>query len=208
MSRYLPIFPLGNAFLPTQVLPLHIFEPRYRALMDVLHAPESTREIGVVLIERGREVGGGDVRAGTGTVARLLEAEQLPDGRWVAVFVARQRFRVAAWLPDDPFPQAEVDGLSEPEWDPGAEERLHQAEREVRRALTLAAELGETQVPTSFELPPDPTVAAWALCAAAPIGAFDRQRLLDAPTPSDRLDLLVGLVQDVSSVLAFRLYGR
>jgi Lon protease-like protein len=189
-------------------MPLHIFEPRYRALMDVLHAPESTREIGVVLIERGREVGGGDVRVDTGTIARLLESERLPDGRWLAVFVARERFRVAAWLPDDPYPQAEVDELPEPAWDPGDDDRLREAENEVRRALTLAAELGESRVPSSFELPPDPAAAAWVLSAAAPIGSFDRQQLLEAPTPSVRLDLLLGQVRDVSSVLAFRLYGR
>ena len=73
---------------------------------------------------------------------------------------------------------------------------------------TLAAELGESRVPSSFELPPDPAAAAWVLSAAAPIGSFDRQQLLEAPTPSVRLDLLLGQVRDVSSVLAFRLYGR
>jgi Lon protease-like protein len=208
VSRYLPVFPLGNALLPTQVLPLHIFEPRYRVLMDVLHAPESSREIGVVLIERGREVGGGDVRVDVGTIAHLVSSEQLPDGRWLAVFVARERFQVARWLPDDPFPQAEVDELADPAWDVGDDDRLGEAESEVRRALTLAAELGETRVPSSFELPPDPPAAAWALAAAAPIGSFDRQQLLEAPTPSARLDLLLGVVRDVSSVLAFRLYGR
>ena len=63
-------------------------------------------------------------------------------------------------------------------------------------------------MPSSFELPPDPAAAAWVLAAAAPIGSFDRQQLLEAPTPSVRLDLLLGQVRDVSSVLAFRLYGR
>jgi ATP-dependent Lon protease len=208
VSRYVPVFPLGNALLPTQVMPLHIFEPRYRALMDVLHAPDSARQIGVVLIERGREVGGGDVRVDVGTIAHLVESERLPDGRWLAVFVARERFRVATWLPDDPFPQAEIDELQDPQWDPGDEDRLRDAEGEVRRALTLAAELGETRVPSSFELPSDPAAAAWILAAAAPIGSFDRQQLLEAPSASARLDLLLALVRDASRVLAFRLYGR
>ncbi|HMC38453.1 MAG TPA: LON peptidase substrate-binding domain-containing protein, partial [Acidimicrobiales bacterium] len=94
MRRYLPIFPLSSPVLPTQVLPLHVFEDRYRVLMETLTGAGSTAEMGVVLIERGSEVGGGDVRVGVGTVLHLIESEQLPDGRWVAIFVGSHRFRV------------------------------------------------------------------------------------------------------------------
>ena len=68
MMRYLPVFPLGSVVVPTQVLPLHIFEPRYRLLMETLVELGPPAEIGIVLIERGAEVGGGDVRVSTGTV--------------------------------------------------------------------------------------------------------------------------------------------
>ncbi len=64
------MFPLGTVLLPGQTLPLHVFEPRYRELVRVCLDGDGT--FGVVLIERGSEVGGGDVRApNVGTVARI-----------------------------------------------------------------------------------------------------------------------------------------
>jgi Lon protease-like protein len=182
--------------MPTQVLPLHVFEPRYRELMQQLTGPGAVPELGVVLIERGSEVGGGDRRVGTGTVARLLESECLPDGRWVA-----------RWLPEEPFPNAEVEELSEPDWDPDEQELLTAAEQEVRAAAALAAELGEVEMPAESQLSDDPAVRAWQLCAVAPLGPFDRQRLLEA-TPAVRLATLVTEVAAARRMLAFRLGGR
>jgi Lon protease-like protein len=201
------MFPLGTVLMPAQLLPLHIFEPRYRELMHRLTAPGAVPELGVVLIERGREVGGGDERAGTGTVARLLEHQQLPDGRWLALLAGTGRVRVVQWLPDDPFPQAEVQDLSEDDWAPAEAAALVEAEQLVRQALMLAAELGEAGVPPSLELADDPVLRLWQLCAAAPLGPFDRQRLLEAPRPA-RLAALISETVGVNQMLAFRLGGR
>src|SRR5688500_13997113 len=102
----LPMFPLGSVLLPGMFLPLHVFEPRYRAMVE--HCLAGDHEFGVVLIERGREVGGGDVRTHAGTVARIAEARQFADGRWALAAVGMRRIRVEAWLEDDPYPRAEV----------------------------------------------------------------------------------------------------
>jgi Lon protease-like protein len=209
----LPLFPLGTVLVPSAVLPLHIFEPRYRALMEdltggVAGLPAFESEFGVVLIERGSEVGGGDERARVGTVARLLEASQLPDGRWVVAVVGTRRFRVGAWLDEDPYPVAEVEDLDEGrDWGPDADARLTEVGRLLRRTLALAAELGEGAAPISFELADDPLVATWQLCALAPIGPFDRQRLLEVDDPVDRLEAVAALMDDVAGMLAFRLAG-
>jgi uncharacterized protein len=208
MSRYLPVFPLGTVVLPTQVLPLHVFEPRYRTLMEVLTDPGSSGELGVVLIERGSEVGGGDVRVGTGTVVHLIEAEPLPDGRWLAVFAGSHRFQVSRWLPDDPYPQAEVDEMADAPWEAGDGDALVAAELAVRETLTLAGELGDPAVRPGFVLSATQAVAAWELCAIAPLGPLDRQRLLEAPTHQARLQLLTSQATELSKVLAFRLHGR
>jgi uncharacterized protein len=207
MTRYLPIFPLGTAVLPTQVLPLHVFEPRYRVLMEVLTDPSSSGELGVVLIERGSEVGGGDVRVNIGTVVHLIEAEPLPDGRWLAVFAGSHRFRVSSWLPDDPYPQGEVDEIADAPWESGDGDALAIAELAVREVLGLAAQLGEPAVRPGFVLSANPAQAAWELCAIAPLGPLDRQRLLEAPTHRARLDLLATQASELSKVLAFRLRG-
>lgn len=208
MSRYLPMFPLGNPVLPTQLLPLHVFEERYRTLMETLTDFGSSAEMGVVLIERGSEVGGGDVRLPVGTVTHLIESERLPDGRWVAIFAGSHPFRVERWLEDDPYPQAIVEERADEDWDPADGTLLEAAAEAVREALRLATELGEPVGHPSFTLSSQPTVAAWELCARAPLGAMDRQTLLEAPTRSDRLALLERLVTDAAALLAFRLHGR
>jgi Lon protease-like protein len=94
------MFPLGVVLFPGMALPLHIFEARYREMIqDCLRHGQ---EFGVVLIERGSEVGGGDQRSDVGTVAHITEAAQLPDGRWALLAVGTRRIRVQTWLPDDP----------------------------------------------------------------------------------------------------------
>jgi Lon protease-like protein len=207
----LPLFPLGTVLVPSEVLPLHIFEPRYRALMDDLTGggdglPAFESEFGIVLIERGSEVGGGEVRRRVGTFAHLLEASRLPDGRWVIAVVGTRRFRVDEWLSDSPYPRAEVTELDEATtWDSADDERLVESERLVRRTLALATELGEGRSSMSFELADDPRIAVWQLCALAPIGPWDRQRLLETQNPGDRLRDLAAVVGETAGVLAFRL---
>jgi Lon protease-like protein len=205
MTRLLPMFPLGSVLLPHAVLPLHIFEPRYRRMMAALD-PDAP-EFGVVLIERGSEVGGQDVRCGLGTVARVVEQAELPDGRWVLVAVGTVPFVVTEWLTDDPFPRATVADRPDGPWDPAHDEELRGAERLVRRALAMAAELGESTVPAMFDLRGSPGERLWQLCALAPVGPSDRQRLLACVDPGQRCRELVGIVDDCIDLLAFRMSG-
>ncbi len=216
MSRRLPLFPLGTVLMPTHVVPLHIFEPRYRVLMDdltgaELGTPLIEPEFGVVLIERGREVGGGETRARTGTVARLVDAQRLPDGRWVVAANGVGRFAVVEFLPDDPYPLAEVDDIEEGAWIVDDAAALAVAEAALRRTYDLASQLnpqaeGAEDGPT-FTLADDPALAAWQLCGLAPVGPHDQQRLLVASTTGERLHLLLELVEDLASMLALRLAG-
>jgi uncharacterized protein len=204
----LPMFPLGTVLFPHMPLPLHVFEDRYKALVhDTLGAG---REFGVVLIERGHEVGGGDMRFGVGTVARIVAEAELPGGRWALLGRGERRIRVDSWLPEDPYPRALVATVAE---DPGqavAEvDRLARAEREVRRSLALAAELGVAGVaPATVDLDPDPAVAAWQLCAVAPLGPVDRQQLLEVEGTGERLELLAGMAAEAATLFAHRLSGR
>src|SRR5215217_7145860 len=107
MAR-MPMFPLGAVLLPGGVLPLHVFELRYRQLVQDCLA-STDREFGVTLIERGFEVGGGDIRAMVGTVAKLVQVAETDDGRYALMTVGARRIRVNEWLPDDPYPVAEIE---------------------------------------------------------------------------------------------------
>ena len=116
-SRLLPMFPLGTVALPWTVMPLHIFEERYRALMrDLTDGTLDPPEFGIVLIERGSEVGGGDQRSGIGTVVRLVNHRQFDDGRWLVLATGTGRVRIENWLPDAPYPRAEVEDWPDEPW--------------------------------------------------------------------------------------------
>ncbi|MDQ4096835.1 MAG: LON peptidase substrate-binding domain-containing protein [Actinomycetota bacterium] len=201
----LPMFPLGTVLFPHMVLPLHVFEPRYREMTaDCLRHGQ---QFGVVLIERGSEVGGGDVRFGVGTAARIVEALRFPDGRWALVCVGTHRVRVNTWLPDDPYPLALVEDMADGGLDAAGLDALAVAEREVRRALALASELDEPVAPADADVDADPSMAAWQLAALAPLGPVDRQRVLEEDDPVARLQLLAGLVSEAAAALAYRLSG-
>jgi Lon protease-like protein len=199
------MFPLGTVLVPSLALPLHVFEPRYRSLVrDCLAGGE---ELGVVLIERGSEVGGHDTRTDVGTVARIVHAAELPDGRFALVTVGTRRIRVETWLPDDPYPLAEVEDWPDPAPSPGWEARTEAVVGELRRALGMSAEAGDATAPATIELSDDPILRGYQAVAVAPISTLDQQRLLAAPSPDDRLDDLAATLADAVEVLALRLAG-
>jgi Lon protease-like protein len=209
------MFPLGSVLLPGGVLPLHVFEPRYRQLVvDLLASDAHDPEFGVTLIERGREVGGGDQRSDVGVVARIVHVDALDDGRYALVAIGTRRIRVNAWLPDDPYPLADVDDWPDDDPDaPGLAVEVAAAHARVRQAHRMAAELGdapeqlhalEALDAVDVEISDDPLLASYHLVALAPIGPADRYRLLCAPSPAARLDLLDEALDDVEAMLRFR----
>ncbi len=200
------MFPLGSVLFPTLVLPLHIFEPRYRALIKDVLAGDA--EFGVCLIERGSEVGGEDQRLGIGTVAHVREAAELPDGRWAAVTVGTRRIAVDAWLRDDPYPRAEVSDHPDPVPDAAELELLPEVTRQLRGALGKLAELGDSGTPATTEFSDDPVLASHQLSALAPIPTIDQYTLLAAPTVGLRLASLHDQLVDVHEVLDLRLAGE
>ena len=193
-------------FFPGPVLPLHVFEPRYRQLVRDCTAGDG--EFGVVLIARGSEVGGGEVRTDVGTVARILQADELPDGRFVVGAVGVRRVGVERWLDDDPYPRAEV--VDRPEVGPEAGTVVDTVELGglVRRVSALHAELGEPAAQLDLELSTDPVIAGYQAALAVPFGPADRQDVLCAPSVADRFALLRELLADHTTVLEARLAGR
>jgi uncharacterized protein len=199
------MFPLQTVLLPGGVLPLHVFEPRYRQLViDCLADDTGEPEFGVTLIERGSEVGGGDQRADIGVIARMVQVQALPDGRYTLVAVGTRRLRVNAWLPDDPYPLADIDEWRDLEPDaPELPAKVTTATRRLGEVLELAARFAD--VPTELAISDDPLLASYHLAALAPVGPADRYRLLCAESPAARLDLLIDVLDDVEAMLRFRL---
>lgn len=199
----LPMFPLGSVLLPSVFLPLHVFEPRFREMTQACLAGD--REFGVVLIERGSEVGGGEVRESVGTVARILEAVELPDGRWALGAIGTRRIRVLRWLEDDPYPQAEVEDWDDPVPTAALTDAVVSATALLRRVLARAAELGDPAAPSTQELSDDPVLASYQLAALGPFGPSDQLALLAASSAEERVATLRTMLAEEEQFLMQRL---
>ncbi len=202
-SVVLPQFPLESVVLPSQVLSLHIFEPRYRQLIQDL--VDGNSRFGVILITRGSEVGGDDQRAEMGTVVDLQEAVQLDDGRWLITVAGTQRFRIERWLDDDPYPQAEVVVVGEKllDMDDAVTGRFAALQKDFRRAMAMVAELGGPG--TLNDLSPDIDVALYQMSVLLPVGPLDKYQLLEADSSLDRLTKLEQFVSEANDLLRFQL---
>lgn len=199
MADLLPIFPLNLVAFPGMVVPLHVFEERYRALVrDLLAVPDpAERLFGIVAIREGYEVGTHEARSmyRTGCVVQLTEAQEYDDGRFDLVTVGRHRMRVLSTDADAPYLRAEVDHLV-------AEQQLSpDTAREA--ALTLAGfadyralvgRLRGDDVMTG-PLPRDPELLSYALSATCSLTLRERQQLLESPRTRERLGLLRRLMR-------------
>ncbi|CAH0124340.1 hypothetical protein SRABI76_00091 [Microbacterium oxydans] len=184
----LAMFPLGSVLFPHAPLPLRVFEPRYLTMVGRL-LDEDDPQFGVVLIERGHEVGGGDRRSGVGTMARLVSVAAGGDVLH-AVAVGTERFTIDQWLDDDPYPRAEVTPLPDLEWNEALTPLHSEAEAIVRRALGRAP---EARWDADTELAENPLTAAWQLAAIAPLGEYDQYTLLRSTTAGGLLRQVIDL---------------
>jgi uncharacterized protein len=188
----LPLFPLGTVLFPGLVLPLHVFEERYRALVRYLvDQPDGTpREFGVIAIERGWEV---DHQTGSsaaltlheiGCSAQIRQVTEHPDGRFDLVTVGHRRFRIHEVDPrSQPYLVAQVEWLDEPDGRPGEADALTPAVLDLfQRYLRLVRPDQEGE-----QVPEDPTVLSHLVAATAALSLADRQALLASPDTASRL---------------------
>ena len=193
-TRELAMFPLGSVLFPGMPLPLRVFEPRYVAMLTSVLG-ETEHEFGVVLIERGSEVGGGDARFGVGTVARIVSVEQA-EGTIVLLATGAARFEVVRWLQDDPFPRAQVRELAALELDASTRSELGAAEAVVRATISRASEFVEVPWPADIELSPELAQRIWQVAGIAPLNSLDQYALLRSRTAPELLARLVEETQE------------
>lgn len=197
------MFPLGSVVLPGELLPLHVFEPRYLAMISACLTAD-VPQFGTVLIERGREVGGGDQRAAIGTMARIVQVAEQAGGTLAVVAVGTRRIRVQQWLADDPYPRAIVTPWDdEPDDTDDLERRVQDLAGEARRVIAQAVELGDLTADVLDQVLDDATLGQ--LIAALPLGPQDRFELLSAAGPGARAALLADQIEGLEQIQRFRL---
>jgi len=187
------MFPLDSVLLPGMPMPLRIFEERYLKLLGDLVTQENP-EFGVVLIERGSQVGGGDKRMNIGTIASVTDigtSEQF----YGLESVGTQRFRVNAWLPDDPYPIADIDFLPDLIWEETLMPVRVHLETKARQLLAFASEFGDLQYGADVVLSDDPIDACWQLAGILPIGSLDQADLLECRSAEELLSRTYEIVK-------------
>lgn len=204
MAEVIPLFPLGTVVFPGLMLPLNVFEPRYRRLVqDLLERPEDQRTFGVVAIRSGREVGRDGVNelydVGCTTLVRRVEPQE--DGRYHLVTTGARRFRLGRR--DDvsaPYLQAEVEWIDE-ELGTGDEVALSQQLTTTFRGYlgALSSARGvEIGVP---QLPDDLSVLTYLVAATVVAEVTDKQLLLAAETTTDRVAAELALLKRETALL-------
>jgi Lon protease-like protein len=185
----MPLFPLGTVLFPGLVLPLHIFEERYRQLVrDLLDKPEP-REFGVIAIRHGRETGidGVSDLYEVGCTAQVRQAEALDDGRYALVTVGTRRFRLLGLADADPYLEGDVEFLPD---EPGDTADAALAVGPVQQAFLEYLDALAEQRDATFEipeLPEEPVLLSYLVAAAIVVDIADKQRLLAAPDAARRL---------------------
>lgn len=206
MTTRLPLFPLNAVLVPGLVLPLHIFEPRFRVLVQALMAlPEgASRHFGVIAMRAGSEVAGGGsgepMTYDVGCTAELREVTPYADGRFDIVSVGETRFRLLELDPHagTPYQTGVVELLPEQDG-PGDLPRLAQ------QAIRLFTRYREALGVELSELPDDPQVVSYLVAAAVVLDLPERQSLLETPTTAARLRTELDLLRrERALVSAFR----
>jgi Lon protease-like protein len=188
------MFPLGSVLFPHLPLHLRVFEERYLVMLSRMLESDAS-EFGVVLIERGQEVGGGEHRFSHGTVAQITQLG-IEEGFVGLAALGERRIEVVEWRDDEPHPRALVRDLPDLAWDPGLQPLRDQAEQLVRRTLTVASEFGETQWPANVVLSAEPVAGCWQLAGIAPVGPLDQISLLRSGSIEE---LLAGVIEYTSA---------
>lgn len=212
MTTQLPLFPLTTALVPGLVLPLHIFEPRYRLMVEELLAkPEDEREFGIVAV---REHRAGPTTAGAnplddlypvGVTAMLRQAERLDDGRYDIVSIGGRRFQILDVDRSAPLMRAEVEFLPEPEIDAADPTVIALTEGTVKAFDRYRAALGgrlDEERDEDEHLPTEPTVLSYLITAALVVDARTRQELLASPDTITRLTCCARILSSETAMIS------
>ncbi len=181
----LPLFPLDTVLFPKQVLPLHIFEERYKTMIG--RCIEEGAPFGVVLIRSGKQVGGDAVPHDVGTTARIARVQRLPDGKINLITLGGHRFRVLSLDRSEPYLTGDVEYLISEATEGGA------VQREAERVATLFAEqfrlimAVSNQWTRELNLPGEADALADFVAAQIEAPADVKQELLETLSVRDRL---------------------
>ena len=200
----LPLFPLNTVLFPGMQLKLHIFEPRYKTLIN--QCIDNSEPFGVVLIRHGAEIGNQDiVPFDVGCTADIGEVQRLPLGRMNIVTTGHRRFRINAIDRSKPYPIGDVDYFL-PEADrPGV---IKVYSKVLRPLLLSYLEILSSSSDSHFDpeqLPRQPRAIAQIGSILLQADNLQKQELLSIDSLSNLLTTLVDIYRLETMLLKVRL---
>ncbi len=181
----IPLFPLHVVLFPDMPLPLHIFEPRYREM--ILRCREEKSPFGITLIQSGADSGAEAVPRSVGTLARIAQYEEMPDGRMNILVFGESRFRITRTSHDKPYLSASISLIEEEPVDAGALQPDFDAVAALFRAYlqSLFAMSGRTL--STLQLPQDAEYLSYAVASVLQVPPHEKQALLEMTETELRL---------------------
>ena len=196
--RELPLFPLPEVVLfPTRPLPLHIFEFRYRIMMNTIL--ESDRRFGVLMIDPTK----GTI-ANVGCCAEILHYQRLPDDRIELLALGQQRFRVLEYVREKPYRVGLVEWIEDQPPAKDLRPLAADVEQLLRDVVRLSAKLTEQEIELPNDLPDLPTELSYWIASNLYGVAPEQQALLEIQDTLARLEREAEILTSTRNHLAAR----
>lgn len=200
MDEQLALFPLNTVLFPTMPLPLHIFEDRYKNMIN--QCIDTNTPFGVVLIKSGKEVGGSAKPHNVGTVAQIKRVENVAEGRMNLLVIGERRFRITEITQEQPILTADVEFLEPEETDPS---ELPNKIAEIRGLFWRYLNLILTEAPSSEaekSIPTTPDSLTFMVASSLQIALSEKQLLLETFNCEEIMDkeitMLTNLIQELT----------
>ncbi|MDD1469504.1 LON peptidase substrate-binding domain-containing protein, partial [Dolichospermum sp. ST_sed5] len=194
----LPLFPLPEVVLfPSRPLPLHIFEFRYRIMMNTIL--ESDRRFGVLMIDPTT----GTI-ANVGCCAEILHYQRLPDDRIKLLALGQQRFRVLEYVREKPYRVGLVEWIEDEPPVKDLRPLAAEVEQLLRDVVRLSAKLTEQEIELPNDLPDLPTELSYWIASNLYGVAPEQQALLEIQDTVARLEREAEILTSTRNHLAAR----
>jgi len=196
--RELPLFPLPEVVLfPTRPLPLHIFEPRYRIMMNTIL--ESDRRFGVLMADPAR-----NSIANVGCCAEVIHHQRLPDDRLKMWTLGQQRFRVLEYIREKPYRVGLVEWIEDHPPVKDLRPLATEVEQVLRDVVRLSAKLTEQEIELPEDLPDLPVELSYWIASNLYGVASEQQALLEMQDTVARLEREAEILTSTRNHLAAR----
>ncbi|MCP6762760.1 MAG: LON peptidase substrate-binding domain-containing protein [Fischerella sp. CENA71] len=196
--RELPLFPLSEVVLfPTKQLPLHIFEFRYRIMMNTIL--ESDRRFGVLMVDPVK-----GAIANVGCCAEIVHYQRLPDDRMKMLTLGQQRFRVLEYVREKPYPVGLVEWIEDHPPTKDLRPFANELSQLLKDVVRLSAKLTEQQIELPEDLPDLPLELSYWVASNLYGVALEQQALLEMQDTVARLEREIEILTSTRNHLAAR----